>query len=36
MLNLFNSIFNNATAKADPLQLLLALLVSLALGLALT
>ena len=36
MLNLFNSIFNNATAKAEPLQLLLALLVSLALGLALT
>lgn len=36
MLNLFNSIFNNATASADPFQLLLALLVSLVLGLALT
>ena len=36
MLNLFNSIFNNATASADPFQLLLALLVSLTLGLALT
>ncbi|MTV64535.1 DUF4956 domain-containing protein, partial [Streptococcus pneumoniae] len=27
MLNLFNSIFNNATASAEPFQLLLALLV---------
>ena len=36
MLNLFNSIFNNATASTDPFQLLLALLVSLVLGLALT
>ena len=36
MLNLFNSIFNNTTASADPFQLLLALLVSLTLGLALT
>jgi len=36
MLNLFNSIFNNTTASADPFQLLLALLVSLVLGLALT
>ena len=36
MLNQFNSIFNNATASADPFQLLLALLVSLVLGLALT
>lgn len=36
MSNLFNSIFNDATATADPLQLLLALLVSLGLGLALT
>ena len=36
MSNLFNSIFNDATATADPLQLLLALVVSLFLGLALS
>lgn len=36
MLNLFNSIFNNTTASADPFQLLLELLVNLVLGLALT
>lgn len=36
MSNLFNSIFNNVTATTNPLQLLLALLVSLALGIALT
>ena len=36
MSNLFNSIFNDATATASPLQLMLALLVSLVLGLALT
>lgn len=36
MPNLFNSIFNNATASADPFQSLLAMLVSLVLGLALT
>lgn len=36
MSNLFNSIFNDATASASPLQLLLALVVSLLLGLALT
>lgn len=36
MPNLFNSIFNNATASADPFQLLLAMMVSLVLGLALT
>ncbi len=35
MLNLFNSIFNNTTASADPFQLLLELLVNLVLGLAL-
>ena len=34
MSNLFDSIFNNATAAVDPLRLLLALLVSLFLGLA--
>ena len=32
MSNLFNSIFNDATATANPLQLMLALLVSLVLG----
>ena len=36
MSNLFDSIFNNATAAVDPLRLLLALLVSLFLGLALS
>ena len=36
MSNLFNSIFNDATATADPFQLLLALVVSLFLGLALS
>ena len=36
MSNLFNSIFNDTTATADPIQLFLALLVSLILGLALT
>ena len=36
MSNLFNSIFNSTTATANPLQLFLALLVSLILGLALT
>ena len=36
MSNLFNSVFNNATATADPIQLLLALIVSLFLGLALS
>ena len=36
MSNLFNSIFNDTTATADPIQLILALLVSLILGLALT
>ena len=36
MSNLFNSIFNDATATASPLQLMLALLVSLVLGSALT
>lgn len=36
MSNLFNSIFNNATATANPWQLMLALLVSLLLGCALT
>ena len=36
MSNLFNSIFNDATATASPLQLMMALLVSLILGLALT
>ena len=36
MSNLFNSIFNDATATSSPLQLMLALLVSLVLGLALT
>ena len=33
MSNLFNSIFNDATATASPLQLMLALLVSLILRL---
>ena len=36
MSNLFNSIFNSTTATANPIQLFLALLVSLILGLALT
>ena len=36
MSNLFDSIFNNATATVDPLPLLLALLVSLFLGMALS
>lgn len=36
MSNLFNSIFNDTTATANPIQLFLALLVSLILGLALT
>ena len=36
MSNLFNSIFNDTTATANPVQLFLALLVSLILGLALT
>ena len=36
MSNLFDSIFNNATATVDPLRLLLALLVSLFLGMALS
>ena len=36
MSNLFNSIFNDTTATANPIQLSLALLVSLILGLALT
>ena len=36
MSNLFNSIFNDTTASANPIQLSLALLVSLILGLALT
>ena len=36
MSNLFNSIFKDTTATADPIQLFLALLVSLVLGLALT
>lgn len=36
MSNLFNSIFNDTTATANPSQLFLALLVSLILGLALT
>ena len=36
MSNLFDSIFNNATATVDPFRLLLALLVSLFLGLALS
>ncbi len=36
MSNLFNSVFNNTTATADPIQLLLALVVSLFLGLALS
>ena len=36
MSNLFNSIFNDTTATADSIQLFLALLVSLILGLALT
>ena len=36
MSNLFDSIFNNATATVDPVRLMLALLVSLVLGLALS
>ena len=36
MSNIFNSIFNSTTATANPIQLFLALLVSLILGLALT
>lgn len=36
MSNLFNSIFNDTTATANPIQLFLTLLVSLILGLALT
>ena len=36
MSNLFNSIFNDTTATADPIQLFLDLFVSLILGLALT
>lgn len=36
MSNLFNSVFNNTTATADPIQLLLAIIVSLFLGLALS
>ena len=36
MSNLFNSIFNDTTATTNPIQLFLALLVSLILGLALT
>lgn len=36
MSNLFDSIFNNATATVDPLRLLLALLVSIFLGMALS
>ena len=36
MSNLFDSIFNNATATVDPVRLLLALLVSLFLGMALS
>ena len=32
MSNLFDSIFNNATATVDPVRLMLALLVSLVLG----
>ena len=36
MSNLFNSIFNDTTASANPIQLFLALFVSLILGLALT
>ena len=36
MSNLFDSIFNNATATVDPLRLLLALLVSLFLGMGLS
>ena len=36
MSNLFNSIFNDTTATANPIQLFLALLISLILGLALT
>ena len=36
MSNLFVSIFNNATATVDPVRLMLALLVSLVLGLALS
>ena len=36
MSNLFNSIFNDTIATANPIQLFLALLVSLILGLALT
>ena len=36
MSNLFNSVFNNTTTTADPIQLLLAIIVSLFLGLALS
>ena len=36
MSNLFNSIFNNATATVDPVRLMLTLLVSLVLGMALS
>lgn len=36
MSNLFDSIFNNATATVDPVRLMLALLVSLFLGMALS
>ena len=36
MSNLFDSIFNNATATVDPVRLMLALVVSLVLGLALS
>ena len=36
MSNLFNSVFNNTTATAAPIQLLLAIIVSLFLGLALS
>ena len=36
MSNLFDSIFNNATATVDPVRLMLALLVSLVLGMALS
>ena len=36
MSNLFDSIFNNVTATVDPVRLMLALLVSLVLGMALS
>ena len=36
MSNLFDSIFNNATTTVDPVRLMLALLVSLVLGMALS